>query len=87
MIAPSPYKLYRPSNGTEGEWFMSRWCHQCEALEEVGTGEPCPILGDALAGLDVEQWRIRRGSPCCIAFRKNGEPAPLDPAAVVRPLL
>ena len=21
--------LYRPSNGTEGDWFMSEWCSKC----------------------------------------------------------
>ncbi len=77
---------YRPSNGTEGEWFMSRFCYHCLADSEES---PCEILGEAMAGGEPDEWREDgpRG-PRCTAFRENPEdPGPLDPAAVIRPLL
>lgn len=36
---------YRPSNGTEGRTFETRWCNKC-ARFEAEEGEYCPILGD-----------------------------------------
>ena len=81
-------RIYRPSNSTEGEWFMSRWCYQCDAFGAFDDESPCPVLGDALAGIPVDKWRSDGpAGPRCTAFRENGEPGPLDPAAVIRPLL
>lgn len=37
-------KLYRPSNGTDGDIFMSLWCNHC-AHYEVEEGEYCGVLG------------------------------------------
>jgi hypothetical protein len=34
-------KLYRPSNGTEGERFMSKYCYNCEHDNDQ---DGCPIL-------------------------------------------
>ena len=87
--APSEPEPYRPSNGTEGEAFMARWCYQCADLGGTGDVAPCPILGDTLAGLEVPQWRQDGpAGPRCTAFRESpDDPGPLDPAAVVRPLL
>lgn len=43
-------KPYRPSNGTEGDIFMSRFCFECTRcnMEEDAAGPPCGILGRAL---------------------------------------
>jgi hypothetical protein len=55
-------KVYRPSNGTEGEMFMSRWCDRC-ALDE-GRGGTCDRVMRAMAYKPNEiayprEWRIR----------------------------
>lgn len=39
------FKLYRPSNGTEGGFFMEEWCYRCAKDTE---DNPCPILGNSL---------------------------------------
>ena len=57
-------KKYKPSNGTEGEIFMSRFCHQCKRIDE-----PCPILGRVFFGKEVDEWAIsKHGHPECTAF-------------------
>jgi hypothetical protein len=44
---------YRPSNGTEGDIFMSRFCHRCardvEFRDDPEEGVSCPILLAAFA--------------------------------------
>lgn len=44
---------YRPSNGTEGEIFMSCFCHRCELdkgfRENPEEFDSCPIVADAFA--------------------------------------
>lgn len=93
---------YRPSNGTEGEIFMAQWCHSCRrdrASREDG-GDPadgCEILARTFAIPTVEdpeypsEWRYRPddGRPMCTAFVWDDEEEvqPLDPRAVIRPLL
>jgi hypothetical protein len=91
-------RLYRPSNGAEGECFMSQWCAICErerALREDDMADGCDILARTFA-LRVdhpdypEEWcHSDDGRPVCTAFVFDGEaiPVALDPAAVVRPLL
>lgn len=89
---------YRPSNGTEGDCFQNRWCCHCvdypPDMSALGAPDPCPILLNAMA-LAVDdpdypaEWRQDGPKgPRCTAFRENpDDPAPLDPAAVIRPLL
>lgn len=81
---------YRPSNGTEGEWFMERWCYSCMDLD----GFACPIIAATLGvrpgdeGYPDEWRQDGPAGPRCTAYRENpDDPGPLDPAAVVRPLL
>ncbi len=94
----SAVRLYRPSNGTEGEWFHSAWC--CKCIRDAKTREPdgdpcdgCDVLARTFAfGLDdpdyPNEWRYSDdGRPICTAFRWDPEDESLDPAAVVRPLL
>lgn len=66
---------YRPSNGTDGECFMEKWCYQC-ALCNIGDEdkEPCAILGNALFhSIDdknyPEEWQYNAvGEPVCTKF-------------------
>lgn len=45
-------KPYRPCNGSEGEWFSSRFCDRCQHDAEYrntdGEKGGCPILANAL---------------------------------------
>jgi hypothetical protein len=88
---------YRPSNGTEGEIFMSAWCARC--MRDQARRE-----GDAFAGCEIitltmafeiddpsypQAWvQDDDGAPSCLEFEAEDEgDQPLDPRAVVRPLL
>lgn len=93
-------ELYRPSNGTEGECFIRGWCAVCrhDRAARDSRGEPgdgCDILAWTMA-VDIDspkypkEWRYGDdGQPICTAFCwDDKEPnQPIDPAAVVRPLL
>ncbi len=89
---------YRPSNGTEGDSFMSVWCSRCErdrAHREDREAGGCKIILMTMAlGIDhpdyPAEWIISpdHGLPICTAFTTEpGAPEPLDPNAVMRPLL
>lgn len=84
-------KLYRPSNGTEGECFIADWCGQCERdhgmmkglpLEECDDNQICDIIGRTFAHdvTDAEyprEWTYDKdGAPCCTAFVEAGKPIP-----------
>ena len=57
-------KSFVPSNGTEGEIFMSNWCHRC--IKESG----CSILTGAMFGKRPKQWRYDDAEePECTSFR------------------
>lgn len=77
-IVPSEVvRLYRPSNGTEGEMFRAKFCERCALLdvedEEFGM-RTCAILGDVFAFQIQEkeypkQWCYDDdGKPTCTAF-------------------
>lgn len=84
-------KKYQPSNGTEGELFISGWCGECardkaaregEPLEECDDNEVCDIIGRTFAH-DVNdpeypvEWQYGKdGQPCCTAFVPAGQPIP-----------
>jgi hypothetical protein len=62
---------YQPSNGTEGEIFMSHWCNKCsiDKFTEDGTGESCKILLDSIIGKQPKEWKYAsNGAPLCTAF-------------------
>lgn len=72
---------YRPSNGTEGEMFMERWCYDCKKDEN----HDCPILGSTFF-LDVEdpgyptEWQYGPdGQPKCTAFVRIGTEEQIKP--------
>lgn len=70
-------RKYRPSNGTEGEMFMERFCYQC-VHEEYGESELCDILTRTMI-YDVEddkypdEWVYGDDGPVCTAFVKEGK--------------
>lgn len=71
-------QTYRPSNGTEGEGFISAWCCNCERDRH----EDCTILAATFA-YDVEdaeyprEWCFdRQGRPQCTAFVPEGQALP-----------
>ena len=90
-ILPSnrvPGVRYCPSNGTDGEGFMGRFCEHCERDRAVWEREDyeggCDILARALA-FDVEdddypdEWTYTtEGKPTCTAFVPLGTRLPLD---------
>ena len=66
---------YRPSNGTEGEGFIDRFCFRCANEESLhrkdGSGVMCPIIAGTM-GLDVtdpeypKEWTYdAAGNPTC----------------------
>lgn len=77
MSDPST-RPYRPSNGTEDEFFQSNWCHRCE--RDRRQDRPCRILGDTFF-LDVDdpgyppEWVQDAegwpGNPRCTAFQSR----------------
>lgn len=76
-----PVRLYRPSNGTEGEGFMAVYCEECERdrLFREGRGEGCEILSRSLIfDIDDEayptEWQYRDGRGTCTAFLPSAEP-------------
>ena len=70
----TPGKPYRPSNGTEGDEFQSRWCEDCTK----DTDSDCEILLRAMIHDRDEpeypkEWRIgATGQPECTAFQEIG---------------
>ena len=71
---------YQPSNGTDGEIFMARFCNQC-AHENMDTdlSEPCEILGRTFAfRIDHEEYPSEwtydeNGEPTCTRFLHDSE--------------
>lgn len=74
---------YRPSNGTEGRIFMSRWCNDCVKdsayRADPSSGEGCPIIAAALTvskedeNYPVEWQYGEDGQPRCTAFEAHNE--------------
>jgi len=72
-VMASGEKSYRPSNGTEGDMFSSRWCADC-VKDIPDLGVYCDIIAQAMC-LDVSdpnyppEWtHDASGQPCCTAF-------------------
>lgn len=91
------YQPYRPSNGTEGEIFMGQWCARCLRDKERREGDAfagCDIITMTMA-FDIDHPSYPKawvqdddGQPSCLEFTAEDESdQPLDPLAVVRPLL
>ena len=86
MMGDLAGKPYRPANGTEGEYFMERFCYRCkrdQKFQETQDGEDgCPIILASMA-YDVddpkypEEWVTTEEYPLggagkCTAFEPIG---------------
>lgn len=61
---------YMPSNGTEGEWFLSIWCKNCQKDTLIRGGKKqCSILTKSLIGEQPKQWMYLRDVPACTSFK------------------
>ena len=86
-MSRSQFEPYRPSNGTEGEYFMNEYCYRC-AKDDPEKDILCPII-IASMGYDIEDegypsdtWVYFNEKPTCLAFRERGGddgPEPVDP--------
>ncbi|AMC34778.1 hypothetical protein [Janthinobacterium sp. B9-8] len=71
-------ELYQPSNGTEGELFISDWCANCEQDKEHN----CPILGKTMQyNIDdpeyPKEWVKTQSGPKCTVFIEVGGSIPI----------
>lgn len=83
-----PGEPYRPCNGTEGEFFISMWCEECErdkvmngqATHEDADKDPdlyCEILNRSMRDEPLPEWTHgENGQPCCTQFVPIGQPIP-----------
>lgn len=84
-----PGSPYMPSNGSEGEYFHSMWCEECErdkvmsgqATVEDADKDPslyCEILGRSFRDSEpLPEWTIGEdGQPKCTQFVPLGQPIP-----------
>lgn len=71
--------LYEPSNGTEGEIFMSFFCEQCiKHPISSDAKSQCPILMKVFAYRRCDpkyppQWHYKNGQPRCSSFKDRDE--------------
>ena len=65
-------EYYFPSNGSEGEGFISKWCANCRkdpASRKENSNTFCSILTRSMTECkQVKQWIYKDGSPCCTSF-------------------
>jgi hypothetical protein len=69
-------KLYRPSNGTEGDCFMGQFCERC-VKDDPDNENYCDILANSMAyGIHDPQypreWVRGAAGPTCTAFERRG---------------
>lgn len=85
--------LYRPSSGTEGEWFIRQWCGKCERDKCHNGSKPmdcctpedfCQIIGNTML-MDIDdpdypkEWVEDENGPRCTAFVQMGGDIPEKP--------
>lgn len=81
-------RRYRPSNGTEADCFMARFCEKCSRanMDDDSPEPPCIILGRAL-GYSIgdpeypDEWQYKEVAdgytPVCTAFTTEEKPEEL----------
>ena len=68
-------KLYQPSNGTEGDIFMGRFCFNCVKMPHATEAKnQCWILGKTFMYKVTDkkypkQWIYKEGVPTCTSFK------------------
>lgn len=93
MFSPDLAKLhvehagqrYEPSNGTEGDFFMDKWCRTCQRdramregldIDDCDDNELCPIVAASYRG-EAEEWVYGKdGQPMCTAYVPAGDQIP-----------
>jgi hypothetical protein len=92
FFARTPGERYRPSNGSEGEYFHAMWCEECSRDKAMNgtchreSREPedddyCEILNRSFRDDPLPEWVIGDdGQPKCTAFAKQTD----GPLKVVR---
>lgn len=72
-------RLFRPSNGTHGDIFMSAYCFQCSKFpDNPDAKKQCQIFLATLV-YDIDepgypnQWRYVDGKATCTAFKSREE--------------
>ena len=92
----TPDELYRPCNGSEGEYFIAMWCEECardkvmngEATQEQADADPdlyCEILNRSFRSDEpLPEWVIDEdGQPKCTQFIPVGQAVPArDPLTI-----
>lgn len=82
---------YHPSNGSEGEMFISAWCGNCARDKPMSEGKPfeecedsdlCDILARSFHGINdptyPTEWQYGAdGQPRCHAFVEAGQSIPV----------
>ena len=74
-------KKYRPSNGTEGIYFMEKFCDKCY----YDRNSDCEILARTLI-FDVndpeypKEWTYKNNSPVCTKFKDIDDKEPVNKA-------
>lgn len=67
-------RAYRPSNGTEGEFFHEAFCYRCVRYGDPdGNIPPCEIQGIGLSGGYPKEWVEDEKGPRCTAFWPQGK--------------
>lgn len=80
---------YRPSNGSEGEWFMSKFCDRCVYDRRDDDDGGCNIILRTMihdvddAEYPKEWTRNDKGEPVCTKFAKE---LPVEPKQSPKPL-
>lgn len=69
-------KPYRPSNGTDGDWFQDDWCSKCHF--EHGKKQ-CKTLNltmffDTNDKEYPKEWVYKDGNPVCLKYRPYKPP-------------
>ena len=71
-------RLFRPSNGSEGDGFIEHWCERCKrdaAYRNDWFEDGCPILAGAFATGGAPEWQYdASGEPICTAFAQMDIP-------------
>lgn len=70
---------YRPSNGSEGDSFMARWCF--DGCRKHTESKPCRIMGRSLFNSINDpdypkEWVYKDGVPICTAYTTQQPPPP-----------
>jgi hypothetical protein len=67
----SANRLYHPSNGSEGEWFVDKYCMHCIHCDPNPDGpKQCQILCASLFDKVPEWVYDNNGKPTCTQWKK-----------------